>query len=422
MGANQFEGISLPPLITHASAMLSESCLPMAKSHWQFFCVLLAFIVGTSVPGCHRKSRPEIIYVGHVASFQGPDKLSGEHARQGIQMALEEAEGAEGTINDRRVEVIHVDCKGDLKAVEPATVRLVVVNRVVALLGGIDGVTTATMEGIAHNYEIPLITTGGMPGGKSNDYVFNTGLSPERFADALAEFASKRHSPPISKVAILADNRDQGWSNFMAGKIARTFKTERSALVGEWTYGEHRKGSGASEKEWEFRNSEDLKEALEQMKNRNPEAIFLVGFDSDLPRLRKDGLDAKLPVFLAGVGTPHQLPGDLSNHPIYWVTPCALPADKKNKEQKDFVARYECRFNEPPDSAAALAYDNTRILIDSLKRASSPKGAAIKQAIEDLKDFQSLTGAITFTKQDHWPDRPAFVVRIQEGKSEVVFP
>ena len=118
-----------------------------------------------SSSGCHRKSAPEIIYVGQVASFRGPDKLSGEHARQGILLALEEMQGSEGTINEnKRVEVIHVDTGGDLKAVEPAAVRLVSVNRVIALLGGTDWAQVEAMIPVAQSNEVPLIASGGLPG------------------------------------------------------------------------------------------------------------------------------------------------------------------------------------------------------------------------------------------------------------------
>src|SRR5262249_25724054 len=121
--------------LTKPDRQFVGSCLRFAICYFCCFCITSILLLSAS--GCHRKSAPEIIRVGHVTSLRGPDKESGEHARQGIALALEEAQGSEGTINDnRRVEVVHVDTGGDLKAVEPAAVRLVAVNRVVALLGG----------------------------------------------------------------------------------------------------------------------------------------------------------------------------------------------------------------------------------------------------------------------------------------------
>jgi branched-chain amino acid transport system substrate-binding protein len=384
-----------------------------------FFDILIALAFLSIFSGCHRKSTPEITNIGHVASFQGPDKINGEHARQGIQLALEEAEGADGTINDRRLEVIHVDCGSDPKAVEPATVRLVVINRVVALLGGMDGEQTSAMAGIAHNYEVPLITSTGTPEDKSNDYVFYNGLSPDLSARLLAEFATRHHSPPIRKIAILRGGKDRSLNSFLADKFAQSFlQTEGVSLAGDWTYKEIRKGSGAVEGNWEFKSSDDLKEIMEQLKSRKADAIFLAGPAADLSRLRKSDLDRTLPLFLAGAGGSVQtIASESASQPIFFVTAFALSEDER---QKEFARRYESRFHEAPDAAAALAYDNTRILIEGIRQAASFKGPAIKQAIEDIRDFQMLTGMISFNKQDHWPNRPAFVMELRDGQSKVV--
>jgi branched-chain amino acid transport system substrate-binding protein len=385
-----------------------------------FFGIVLSFTVVLSIPGCHRKSTPEVIYIGHLASFQGPDKLSAEHARQGIQLALEEAESEDGTINNRRVEVIHVDIGGDPKSVEPATVRLVVVNKVAALLGGKDWGQSSAMAGIAHNYEVPMVTSAGFSKEQLNEYVFCTGLSPETIARVLAEFASQHHTPALRRIAILTDGINRGPASLLAGKFAQAFlQTKDISLAGEWTYKVYRKGPGAADGDWGFKDSEDLKEIMEQLRKGKPDAIFLAGAVSDLPRLRKAGIQGTIPILIASGGDTAPAPELAeSDQPVFFVSPFALTDDEN---QKDFVKRYESTFHELPDAAAALAYDNTRILIDGLKRTSSFKGPAIKKAIEESMDFQTLTGRISFDKQDHCPDRPAYVCRIQDGRTNIVY-
>ena len=41
--------------------------------------------------GCTAKNEPAPILVGHVAPLSGGDKARGEHGRQGIRLAVEEA-------------------------------------------------------------------------------------------------------------------------------------------------------------------------------------------------------------------------------------------------------------------------------------------------------------------------------------------
>ena len=397
-----------------------------ASRHLQVAICKLCFLFFSSIlllssSGCHRKSAPEIIYVGHVASFRGPDKLSGEHARQGILLALEEAQGSEGTINEnKRVEVIHVDTGGDLKAVEPAAVRLVAVNRVIALLGGTDWAQVEAMIPVAQSNEVPLIASGGLPGRSLSDYFFRTGLSPDRQAEALAYFAANRHSPPVKKMAVLVDGIDKGPSSFLAGKFMREFlKREGNVMAGEWTYKEYRKDAKTSEAEWGFKSFEELKEITQQVRNKHPDAIFLAGSPLDLSRLLKAGLDEKLPLFFAGEeGSERALLGVSAGRPIFLATGFALD---QNERQKAFATQYEKRFAEPPDVHAAFAYQNMRILLDVLEHATSFKSPKIKEALENLTNFPTLTGTVSFDKEHHEADCQAFVVRVQDGRVKVEY-
>jgi branched-chain amino acid transport system substrate-binding protein len=93
----------------------------------------------------------------------------------------------------------------------------------------------------------------------------------------------------------------------------------------------------------------------------------------------------------------------------------------QNERQKDFAARYEQRFHEPPDVQAASAYDNMRILLQVLGNVSSPKGVKIQEALEKLADFPTLSGIVTFDKEHHWVDCQAFIVRLQDGAAKVEY-
>jgi branched-chain amino acid transport system substrate-binding protein len=386
-----------------------------------FCCWFLTSILLLSSPGCHRKSPPEIIYVGHIASFRGPDKFSGEHARQGILLALDEAQGSDGSIGEnRRVEVIHVDSEGEAKNIEPKAVRLVAVNHVAALLGGTDWAYAEAMTPVAQSNEVPLIVSGGLPGRASLAYIFHTGLSPERQAETLADFASNRYTSSLKKLAVLVDGIDQGPSSFLAGKFTREFlKKEGNSLAGEWAYKEYRKGAGGSESEWAFKSAEELKEIIEQMRSRRPDGILLAGSAWDLSRLRKAGLNEKVPLFFVGEeGSEAVLRTASSNQPIFLAMGFALD---QNERQKDFAARYEQRFHEPPDVQAASAYDNMRILLQVLGNVSSPKGVKIQEALEKLADFPTLSGIVTFDKEHHWVDCQAFIVRLQDGAAKVEY-
>src|SRR6516162_7241350 len=92
----------------------------------------LAIPLAFAVLGCSGKSTTEPIWIGHIATITGPDKAAGEHARQGIQLAVEEANQDDNRILGRKVMVRHANAKPDGDGAEAQAVRLVSINKVVA--------------------------------------------------------------------------------------------------------------------------------------------------------------------------------------------------------------------------------------------------------------------------------------------------
>src|SRR5262245_31581566 len=96
---------------------------PMTLRRWSLW--LLAPLL---LAGCSHGAGTEPIIVGHLAPFTGPDKVRGEHARQGIILAVEEVNNDNEKINGRSVEVHHADDQGSPSAAGDQTVRLVTVT------------------------------------------------------------------------------------------------------------------------------------------------------------------------------------------------------------------------------------------------------------------------------------------------------
>src|SRR5712692_10186987 len=108
--------------------------------------ILVPLLVLGAVMGCHRGPDPTPVLIGHLAPFSGPDKRIGEHAKQAILLAVEETNKEENRIAGRRVAVLHPDYPPDEPdKLQPLAVRLVTVNKAVALLGGLDANQARTL-------------------------------------------------------------------------------------------------------------------------------------------------------------------------------------------------------------------------------------------------------------------------------------
>src|ERR1700722_17521502 len=98
----------------------------------------LAAVITVGVTGC-TVSTPTPIYVGHVSDKTRGDK-AGDQAELGLRLALVELSKDDALANSlggRAVHVRHTDTRGDLDAFESQAIRLVNVNKCIALFGGL---------------------------------------------------------------------------------------------------------------------------------------------------------------------------------------------------------------------------------------------------------------------------------------------
>lgn len=84
-------------------------------------------------------------------------------------------------------------------------------------------------------------------------------------------------------------------------------------------------------------------------------------------------------------------------------------------EAQDFIAAYQEKYGETPDSFAALGYDAMMVLYDAIQRAGSTDLAAINQALAETDNFAGVTGTFSF-KDDHNPDKPAVMLAYENGE------
>jgi branched-chain amino acid transport system substrate-binding protein len=87
---------------------------------------------------------------------------------------------------------------------------------------------------------------------------------------------------------------------------------------------------------------------------------------------------------------------------------------------KSFIDRYEKKHGYVPDDVAALTWDAMRIVQTAIEGAGELTGdlekdrKAVRDALAKIKDFDGITGAMTFT-EDGDPIKCAVIVRISDA-------
>jgi branched-chain amino acid transport system substrate-binding protein len=362
------------------------------------FAVVVALF---GLSGCRSSPGPEPVLIGHLAPFSGPGKLIGEHGKQAILLAVEDVNQEGSRILGRRLAVLHPSyLPDDLEKLQPVAVRLITVDKVVALVGGIDTDQAKSLGRAAEPYEVPLITPAELPPELLGDNVFSVNAGLAFRGQALARFAAKELH--VNRVAVWVDGR-RAATTALAAAFTREFSKGKSALAQEWTY----------------KNAPDLSEFVERVKKFQAQAILHAGYAVDLGRLRAKLQEAglKLPVLAGSDGellTGLQADKDMSDG-VYTATP--FVAGEGPSATEDFVKRYRDRFQEDPDIHAALAYDGIRVLFEAMRRAKSfqPTNLRKELANSEANPFESLSGPMKFDK-NHAARRPLYVVQIENGQ------
>jgi branched-chain amino acid transport system substrate-binding protein len=166
------------------------------------------------------------------------------------------------------------------------------------------------------------------------------------------------------------------------------------------------------------KKEDELPSVLANVATAKPQALLFAGSASDWPRIRAE-LQKTLSetTFLFG-GDEGSLPALLADRAAsdgLVLATCFLASDETPANQ-EFVQKYRDQFHEPPDVNAALAYDGTRLILEVLRTAGTIQPTKVRETLQKLENFDSVTGPITFGKDRH-ARRPLFVVQIANGQA-----
>jgi branched-chain amino acid transport system substrate-binding protein len=373
----------------------------MQHSRWILPSALLLFIL----PGCSSKSTPEPILVGHVAPFRGADKAIGEHAKQAIRLAVEEANKDSSLPGGRPIAVLHPDYSaGDLDSLTSIAIRLITVDRVAGLLGDTDAARARQLSRAAKDYEVPVVVAAPITGDFSDKNVFSVQTSATVKGQVLARFAASELK--LERAGIAVDSRFPTGSA-LADAFQKAFVEKDNRQTDQWA----------------FKSETEFADLIARVKQARAGAILFVGSAEGLGKFMSAvkgsattnaflfaGDDRPLPAIVEGSGPASS---------IYWATPYVT--DPSIPQGQEFSKKYKERFHEEPDVHAALAYDALRIFLEAMRAAKSTQGAKILDALMPAEDkhFESLTGPITFDR-DRSARRTLFVLRVQPGQSSIV--
>ena len=83
---------------------------------------------------------------------------------------------------------------------------------------------------------------------------------------------------------------------------------------------------------------------------------------------------------------------------------------------KSFIEKYVATYNQAPGPYSGLSYDAMNLLASAIEKAGSTDTDAIRQVLDETKDFPTLSGKITFTPEKTLVESNFIMLKGEGGK------
>ena len=343
------------------------------------------------------------ILIGEYESLTGAEATFGTSSANGLKLAVEETNNTGGVLG-KQIKLITYDDQG--KPSEAATVvqKLINKDRVVAVVGEVASSRSKAGAQICESSKIPMVTPASTNPEVTaiGDYIFRVCFIDPFQATVMSKFAL--NSLKVKRVAVLQDVKN-AYSTGLAEFFIKQFKEMGGEIVEVQSY-------SAGDK--------DFKAQLTAIKSKNPEAIFIPGYYTDVGLIAIQAREIGITIPLIGGDgwESEKLTEGKAKDALegcYFST--HVSTANPDPQVQNFIKKYKEKYNIMPDAMSFLAYDAGMILFDAIKRAGSTEPDKIRDALAKTKDFQGVTGKISINDQRN-AVKPAVILEIKNGNFE----
>ncbi|HWR40004.1 MAG TPA: ABC transporter substrate-binding protein [Patescibacteria group bacterium] len=370
-------------------------------------------LLSTALTGCgsnsgkaDTKSNANEIKLGVNVELTGSVADYGKQALNGMKLAVKEVNAAGGVLG-KQIVLIQADNKSEASEAGNAATKLITQDKVSAMLGPITSSNALAAVPISQDNKVPLVTPTGTnmkitvdDKNQTRPFAFRGCFIDPFQGVVMANFSSKTLN---AKTAVIFMDSSSDYSKNLAESFTENFEKNGGKIIGKEAF---------------LQKDQDFKAALTKIKAMNADVIFLPAYYEEVGKIVKqarelgitmpiigtDGWDNPKIAEIAGAAALNNT--FFSNH---------YTTDAKDPKVEQFVAAYKKEYNVEPSAFSALGYDTAYMLIDAIKRANSAEPAKIRDALEQTKDLQLVTGVLTLDAS-HNPIKSAVIIELKDGK------
>ena len=376
-----------------------------------FLIVTVISIFVASLGVCAFAAGPDSIRIGVNAPLTGDIPKVGEGTKFAAQMWLEDVNAAGGIEvggKKYKVELIIEDNESKAESAVKANTKLITEEDVLAIVGPQSSKQAIPAGGKANELGTPMVSPWSTNPDTTKDrpFVFRGCFLDPFQGPVVAKFIKNEFG--FKKAAVLYDVA----SDYPKG-LAEFFKAAWEDLNGA--------GSVVAYESFTTKDT-DFSSQLTKINNSGAEVLFTPQYYNEVALIVQQAhqLGWNKPIVGSdswGSAETVKLCGK-DCYGLFFSTHYAAAGAKG--ATKAFIDRYQKEHGYVPDDVAALTWDAMRIVQTAIEGAGKLTGniekdrKAVRDALATIKDFDGITGGMTFT-QDGDPIKCAVIVRISDA-------
>ncbi|MBI4246831.1 MAG: ABC transporter substrate-binding protein [Candidatus Rokubacteria bacterium] len=383
----------------------------LKRSYWSVI-VLAVLVLGAFGVGSGLAQSPGPVKIGVIQPLSGPVAASGNYVRMGAEIGRDWL-NAKGGVLGRKVELVIEDNKSDPKEAASAAEKLIVRDKVPAIMGAWGSSMTLAAMPKLEEYGVPMVVETSSAASvtkRGNPWIFR--ISPPSEMEALG---LERYLPKlgVKKADFLAVNTD--WGRGSIGAFGDMLK---------------KKGAQIGAAELMDQSATDMNAQITKIKGTGGDTLFLTTAVEQITLVLKQAQEQRLQrkvITTGGSSSPSQLikqagaAAEGTYHIVFFMPwfPEAMPDGKLAKAFVDEWAKRGHPFEGLTEGFRG--HDGVATIAEAVKIAGKAEAKAIRDALWKV-NFTGVNGPVKFEKdgpagKESGQSKPSiFIVQIKNGK------
>ncbi len=350
----------------------------------------------TEVIQSSKKDQRNEISIGLVLPLTGHLAPAGKLMKEGYDLALDEINAAQ--IGNTQLKFIIEDSTSTPVGAVEDFKKLIHEDGVSIIIGPASSSATQAAFPVARDNQIVAIssTSGARGLGAISDFVFRVPLTtdvvaPRGVTATHAKLGYQRVATLYDKTDVFSSDRDATLQEVFTDSNIEVLTTET------------------------FQSGDtDFSAQLTRIKTLNPDAVFVSALPPEKPGIliqaRQLGISAHF-IVSSLTDVEVQAAGVAAEGAITFIG--WLPTDD-TPGNRDFVQKYTTTYGMEPNIFATASYTTVYILAEAIKNAPSTDATAIRDALANIKDFDTVFGKFSFNVDGDAVYEPKVLI-VQDG-------